>query len=207
MNMFPEVNQNIELDIADYNRPFRSIVAEVKEEEILVSFPLEKNSLFPKGTKVKVVYVQGENKYGFQTEIIGRKIDNISLYRLSKPEESKIIRIQKRDNFRVNANLRLIINENKELYTLNISAGGILFSCQENIQLREGEVVSGTLFIPSHRGKVIESITFQGRILRKIKLDNQIRKNIAIKFVNLDQRDQMKVIQYCLEKQKQNRRK
>lgn len=204
--MYPKVNQNIMIDIKSHDQTFRSIIAEVGEEEILIGYPLDRKiiGLLPQGSLVDIIYMVDENQYKFQSEIIGRKTDTIPLCRISKPQENEIIRIQRRDNFRVNSHLLLMINENR-LYTINISAGGILFSCGLDMELQQGELVLGTLILPSIQGKDTALIPFQGQIQRINVLKNLDRKNIALKFTEMDNRDQMKIVQHCFERQRQSR--
>jgi c-di-GMP-binding flagellar brake protein YcgR len=202
--MYPKVNQNIVVNIRGLGKSCRSIVAEMGEKEILIVFPMDGNTigLLPTGTSLDVTFMSNENQYKFRTEIIGRKKENIPLFRITKPQENEIARVQRRDNFRMNTNLRLVLNET-ELITINISAGGVLFSGGVDLQLQEGEVVSGTLFVPNPQNKVAEPITFQGQIKRINLIENQQRKNVGIKFTKLNPRDQTKIIQYCFEKQRQ----
>ena len=194
------------IDIKSHNQTFRSIIAEVGEEEILISFPLDRKiiGLLPEGSLVDIIYMVDENQYKFLSKIIGRKTDTIPLCRISKPLEKEIIRIQRRDNFRVNSHLLLMINENR-LYTINISAGGILFSCGLEMELQQGELVLGTLILPSIKRKDTAIIPFQGQIQRIHVLKNLDRKNIALKFTEMDNRDQMKIVQHCFERQRQSR--
>ncbi|MFJ7726541.1 flagellar brake protein [Neobacillus sp. NPDC097160] len=205
--MYPKINQNIIIDIKYHDQSCRSIIAEVGEDDILISLPLDRNiiGLLTEGTKVDIIFMADDHQYKFHSEIIGKKKDNIPLCRITKPQEREIIRIQRRDNFRVNSNLRLIINENK-LYTINISSGGLLLSCGVDVQLEKGEEVSGTLFVPNTQNKESSLIPFQGEIIR-IHLQDQERKNVAMKFTKMDKKDQMKIVQHCFEKQRQMRLK
>ncbi|MCL6570281.1 MAG: flagellar brake domain-containing protein [Bacillus sp. (in: Bacteria)] len=204
--MYPKVNQNIVIDIKNRDMTCRSIIAEIEKNEILIAFPMDMNAigLLTKGTEITVVFILGENQYKFQTEIIGRKKDKIALFRITKPQENEIIKIQRRDNFRVNSNLKFLLNE-KKLNTINISVGGMLFFCETELQLLEGEVVSGTLVVPNTLNKEAELITFQGQIKRISLIKDPDRKNVALEFTMMEQRDQMKIIQYCFEKQRQMR--
>jgi c-di-GMP-binding flagellar brake protein YcgR len=206
--MYPKINQNIVLEIKNNDRSCRSIVAEVGDKEILVSYPMDGNILgyLHKGAQLEVTYMVDENKFKFPTEITGRVNDSIPLFRLRKPQEKEIIKIQRRENFRVNANLRLNLKD-LELNTINISAGGLLFGCTMDMPFLEGETLLGKLYLPTTQLKDAAPISFDGTIKRINVLKNQDRKNIAITFGKLEQRDQMKVIQYCFEKQRQNRLK
>jgi c-di-GMP-binding flagellar brake protein YcgR len=206
--MYPKVNQNIVIDIKSHDQTCRSIIAEIGKNEILIPFPMDMNTigLLTEGTQLTVVFMSGENQYKFKTEIIGRKKDKIALFRITKPQEKEIIKIQRRDNFRVNSNLPFLLNENK-LNTINISVGGMLFFCGTDLQLLEGEEVSGTLAVPNTMNKEAEIIPFQGQIKRISLINEEDRKNVAMAFTMIEQRDQMKIIQYCFEKQRQMRLK
>jgi c-di-GMP-binding flagellar brake protein YcgR len=206
--MYPKVNQNITIKLKSQDQSWKSIVAEVGKEDILIGFPMDRTifGLLQNGTTIEVTYTLGENKYKFSTEIIGREIENILLFKLKKPQENEIIKIQQRENFRVKANLRLILKE-KESNTINISAGGLLCSCGLDLPLKQGEVVPGTIFIPSIANDEIASIPFQGEIIRVELVKELERKKVALKMIKLEQQDQKKIIQYCFEKQRQMRLK
>lgn len=203
--MYPKVNQNIVVDIKSEGQMCRSIVAEVGEEEILIGFPQDRSimGMLHVESEINITYFSDDSKYKFSSKILGRTNDNILLYRIKKPQKNEIERIQERENFRVNANLRLILNE-KELNTVNISAGGLLFSCRLDLPLMEGEEISGTLHIPINPNKDLEQVSFQGKI-KRISLTGDNLRNVALEFSAVHQRDQMKIMQYCFEKQKQNR--
>lgn len=206
--MYPKVNQHIFIDIISQEKSCRSIVSEIGEKEILIGFPMDGNiiGLLTDGTRLDITFMSGDDQFRFQTQIIGKKRENITLLRISKPQEKEIIRIQRRDNFRVNSNLRLMVNEN-ELTIINISVGGVLFSTSVDFEPLVGEVISGILLLPNAQNKEQESIAFQGQIKRINLIETQERKNVAIAFTTLSQRDQMKIYQHCFEKQRQVRLK
>lgn len=206
--MYPKVNQNIMIDVTDHDASCRSLIAEVGEQEILVCFPMDRSitGLLSIGTKLELTYIIDENKYSFQTEIIGRKQAIMPLIHIRIPLEEEIIRIQQRENFRVRTNLRVYLDE-YELSTINISAGGALFSCEIDLPYQEGEQVSGTLLIPNLQKKELDSVKFEGVIIRINQMNNEERKNVALQFSSMDQKDQKKLVQYCFEKERQNRLK
>ncbi|MFP5113104.1 flagellar brake protein [Bacillaceae bacterium C204] len=204
--MYPKVNQKITIDLVSHDLSCKTNVAEVGETEILISIPLDREilGLLSIGTKLEVTFLTGGNKYEFKTEIIGRTKDTIPLLRLVKPKENEIVKIQQRENFRVNSNLRLIINDS-ELHTINISAGGALFSSRLDFPLREGDEVTGTLFVPNTQSKEEVPISFQSKIIRIMK--SQERKNVAIEYTKINRKDQLKIIQHCFEKQRKTKSK
>ncbi|MGJ7909848.1 flagellar brake protein [Neobacillus sp. LXY-1] len=206
--MYPKVNQKIIIDFKSKDQTYKSVVAEVSDKEILIGVPVDNSviDLVLAQEKLEITFVENDVKYKFETEIIGRKQDNMPLFRISKPEEDEIVKIQLRENFRVPANLPLKV-EKTTLTTVNLSAGGVLMSCMVELDLHEGEEISGTILLPGLQNKESESIDFVGEIKRINWIENQDRKNVAIEFKQMDKRDQSKIIQYCFEKQRQNRLK
>lgn len=204
--MYPKVNQNIMIEITKSDQSCKSIVAEMRENEILIGVPMDRRmvGLLLEETKIKVIFLTEENQYMFRTKIIGKTKDNIPLFRIIKPQENEIIKIQRRENFRMPTNLRFLFRD-QDLYTINISAGGILFSCQANLELQVGDEISGTLFVPNPQNKVVYPITIQGEIKRMDSSTIEDRRNVALQFTAMNQRDQMIITQYCFEKQRQNR--
>ncbi|WP_251554707.1 flagellar brake protein [Neobacillus muris] len=201
--MYPKINQNIMLEIAGYDQTYRSMVAEFEHEEILIAYPMDGDwfGALPDGTALAITYILSGSVYRFHTKIVGRKNEKIRLYRVAKPAENEIKRVQRRDNFRVEASLAIQLNGNKA-NTINLSAGGVLCAFGGEMAVKEGEIVSGTLEVPNQR-KESETISFQGQI-KRIDLQEEW-KQAAIEFTDIHQRDQMKIVQYCFERQRQNR--
>jgi c-di-GMP-binding flagellar brake protein YcgR len=206
--MYPKVNQNIMIDIIDYELSCRSNIAEIGQSEIHISIPLDREiiGLLSLGIKLEITYLTGESKFQFTTEILGRTTDTIPLLRLAKPKENEITKIQQRENVRVNANLRLVIAEN-ELHTINISAGGLLFSSKLDSTISQGEEITGTLYVPDFRSKEIVPVPFKGKVIRVNLMREIERSYVALEFTSIKRPDQMKIIQHCFEKQRQIRLK
>ncbi len=204
--MYPKVNHNIVIKLKNTDKSFRSIVADIGKKELLVGIPLDRKNigLVEDGTELEIFFMSGDNQYKFSTRMMGKTKDKIPLYRLAKPQEQEIVKVQRRDNFRVRTNLRLIIKE-KELVTIDLSVGGTLISSKLDFEIEEAEAISGTLIIPSKKDKNPEFIPFQGLVIRIELIEDLERKNIAIGFTEIDKRDQTKIIQYCFERQRQMR--
>jgi c-di-GMP-binding flagellar brake protein YcgR len=201
-----KVNQNIVVNVEIEDQSFQSIVAEITEKEIYISLPLEGVVIrnLPVNTNISVYYSTGDNQYKFPSAITGKISDNIPLYRIVKPQPKDMIKVQRRDNFRVKTNLSLKLND-VDLITLNISAGGLLCSSNKDLMLKVGDAVTGTLFLPPVENKAIDPIPFKGEVKRVSQMDHPVKKYIALEFVSLGDKDQMNLVQYCFYKQKQNR--
>ncbi|NHC21341.1 hypothetical protein G6554_24330 [Bacillus sp. MM2020_4] len=200
--MYPKVNQNIVMNILSEGSICRSIVAEISEDEILISQPMDGKMFgMPRGTRLAISYMIGENKYKFEAFIIGRKKDNIPLYRITKPKEKEISKIQRRENFRVPTSIPVKI-ANMEINTINISAGGMLLSFTRECSFPLGEQLTGMIYIPE-----TNPIPFKGVIKRIIQMEDTGIKQVGVKFTVLERKDEAKIVQYCFEKQRQARLK
>ncbi len=166
-----------------------------------ISHPMDENTIgnFFIGTKIKITFISEGNKYQFNSRIIGKKHDKIPLFCIPKPQEAEIIKIQLRENFRVETNLRIEIHE-LELHTINISAGGMLFSCTLELPFNIGDEVAGKIYIHNS-----DPISFKGEI-KRIGLLNKVQKQVAMQFTVLDRKDESKLIQFCFQKQRQLRK-
>ncbi|WP_043930482.1 flagellar brake protein [Bacillus sp. EB01] len=205
--MFPKVNQNIFIDIVDQEHSCRSIIADITEKEVMISSPSDANVIgeLVAGTPLRISFVTNDNQYRFGTEVLGVKKDAILLYRLKKPREQDVIKIQRREDFRVSASLPVTLN-GQNCTSINISSGGILLSCSPQAELPTEEIFTGTFMLPSVN-KVISKIDFDAQVIRTSPSEDGQRQTVALKFVHLGQSDQMKILQFCFEKQRQMRLK
>lgn len=204
--MYPKINQNIFLNIPHQDQSYRSIIAEIEENEILVGFPVEADLIgfLPDGTELEITYITDRSLYRFHTKIVGRKNDTIRMYRVLKPAENMIKKIQRRDNFRVFTNLKIVLKD-LQLSTINLSAGGALCACNANASFKKGEIVTGTLFVPSANNKGIEPISFNAQVKRIDPSEHADINNVAVEFTSINQREQMKIVQYCFARQREMR--
>ena len=203
--MYPKVNQHILIDL-DETHSCRSVIAEVGETDFFISFPMDRTILgmLSIGKKLEISFIVEDTKYKFKSELIGRKLDPIPLIMITKPEEKNIMKVQQRENFRVNTNLSIKLKDHN-LYTSNISVGGMLFTSDIDFPIQEKEDITGTLFIPNAKSKELDPISFQGEVKRILEMDTQNKKYVGIEFLNINQRDRTKILQYCFEKQRQMR--
>lgn len=202
--MWPKVNDSIIIGILEENRTYVSTVAEVRNEELLITYPIGDGEvkIISLNTPIDISFISNGNRFRFHSQIIGRTKDVIPLYRIQKPKEDEIVKVQNRDNFRVQANLKVRIKQ-RDFTTINISGGGILFRCPSDFELEEGEKVSGSLFIPTSSNKVIESIQFEAKVVRVSLQDNS--KHVGIAYTAIVEKQRQKVIQYCFLNERKDR--
>ncbi|WEG11245.1 flagellar brake domain-containing protein [Pullulanibacillus sp. KACC 23026] len=205
--MYPKVNQNVLIE-TDSDHSCRSVISGIEDNELSIML-LDRDmiGLLTEGEKLAITYILETNKYQFKSTILGRKLGPIPLIRLTRPHEKDIIKIQQRENFRVSAALTIDLKD-QEVAITNISAGGLLVTAPIDFPIETDEMVTGSFLLPLPNKNQAEQISFDGQVKRiavQEKLED--KKQAGIEFIKISQRDQTKIMQYCFEKQRQNRLK
>jgi len=206
--LYPKVNQNIVMEIKGRDKGFRSIIADIGEQEMFIGVPLDRENigLITAESELNIFFLTEDNQYKFSTKVIGKTADKIPLYRVVKPLEQEIKKIQRRDNFRVKTTLTVNLKDT-ELVTIDLSVGGLLVSSLLDFDVRPGEVVSGAVYVPNRMIQAPEAIPFQGIVQRIVEMKEQDKKRFAIKFTEVEKSNQIRITQYCFERQRQLRMK
>ena len=94
-----KVNKKIEVLIDE--KYFNSNIQDITEEYIAINIPISSGEYLPlsKGTRIDVIYYEGEHIFKFESSVLGRKFQNIPILLLSKPKV--VHKIQRRKDVRV----------------------------------------------------------------------------------------------------------
>lgn len=208
-----EINRRVEFVFED-NYKAASLIQEVNNDDIYVTIPLneEGRKLLDIGDEVEVIYYDKRRVYGFITKIVGRKKDNIPLYKIAKPVE--IYKIQRRQFVRIEftngveyvqyhvnenidkSNLEKLYNEMKvkgEIksgFTVDLSGGGARLRTSQPLELNKKLILS--IDLPSFHLILI------GKVLRVQKElhNNKIIYHNGIEFINISENDKEKIIEF-----------
>lgn len=95
-----KVNSKCEILIED--KVYKSSIQDLGKDYIGISIPISNGQYAPlnENDKVTVIYYNENNLYGFNTSVMGRKVDIIPIILLKPPKNVK--KIQRRKFFRVN---------------------------------------------------------------------------------------------------------
>lgn len=169
------------------------------------TFIEEKDSV--NGASVKIYF--HDNKRGlctFKTNI--QKIRN--RLAIPFPKSDIIKKVENRKFFRVPAMVELSIKlqpstfrNNDPLYTLDLSGGGLSFLCPYSIE--KGELIEGSLLLKTDNSK--KDIAFNGKIVNVHKSPHGKQYKISIEFVDMKESVRTAIIQFCMLKQAQLRKK
>lgn len=151
--------------------------------------------------KLIFVYYTGsdQTKYQFTTNVIDF-IEESSMYRLSIPEDSAIMKVQNREYVRVNTELECHLfsliepSNTKIILTKDISGGGLSYISKVPLELEEKEW-SGMIYL--FKGNDQVSIPFQAEVVYCEELDlNQYK--VALKFSQIKEQHRSSIIKYAM---------
>lgn len=204
-----KVNQLIEIEICNDEKTeyLPSRIEEIKENYLYIAMPMHKGSLLPMrmGEEIKIILRHKNGTFGFPTRIAGRRREPIPYLIINKPEQLVSIN-QKREFVRLEVSLpvrfRVIEGEDQgqieEGLTIDISAGGALFSTQADMkagQKLEIEVQFSdkeSFFGKAHAIRIFE---------RDKSEKNAVR--VAIEYDDISESQRDRIFRFIFEKQRE----
>jgi c-di-GMP-binding flagellar brake protein YcgR len=191
-------------------------LVEKKGNKLYIDYPINqdtgRSAFLMLGTQLDASFVSNENVFRFQTEVTGRIKENIPMISLTYPGDDQLIRIQRRQFVRINANLDVAIHSlNNEFQpftaiTADISAGGTALLLSKSVRLKEKQEINIWFSLP-FQNEGIEYIKVKGKIIRFIPADHDLFVKAPIEFQNIDEDTRQVLIRFCFNQQILMRRK
>lgn len=197
---------------------FHSKILEITNEKLYISFPINdktgKTAYFIDITELFVSFIsQDQNVYNFSTTILGRKkLNEVPVILIKKPSKNELVKIQRREYFRVDINLDVILEpENNQppliTTTRDISGGGLaVYGMGKEKLYQPGDLMNVLLVLPFNLNDYFY-LKAQVEVIRTLYDQDNHRGIITYKFKEIDQFSRDKIIKFCFEKQLENRRK
>ena len=90
--MWPKVNDSIIIGILEENRTYVSTVAEVRNEQLLITYPIGDGEvkIISLNTPIDISFISNGNRFRFHSQIIGRTKDVIPLYRIQNQRKMRL---------------------------------------------------------------------------------------------------------------------
>lgn len=213
---FLRENQRIELEIFRNGKSekFPSRVEELSENAITISSPLYRGEIVPvnMGEKIKIIINVDNGILQFEITVLDRKkIHNINCLVVSKPESLQ--KIQRRNFFRIKCQVDVEYRKLVEISqfckdpfiktsTKDISGGGLLLVAHENVT--KESILEVIIHLPKYGeintvGKVV--------MVKDGVEDTKGKKEIALEFVVIEEKDREKIVKFIFEKQREQRYK
>jgi c-di-GMP-binding flagellar brake protein YcgR len=216
--VLPRVGQMLRIHITSQNaaaskHTYKSRVADVQGDVAAIEFPIHeetgKTALLPEGTAIEVSYI-GEDgaQFHFHSEVLGERRENIRLLLIRLASIDQITRTQRRNYLRVDTHVDIAVkmqdhvrNYHLLARTTDLSGGGLAFTCPAEFRFKPGDKLLIWLSLPSKSGSVAHAFA-EGEITRcKAPEEAGTHQWISVKFVQISQGDQAKIIRACYERQ------
>lgn len=192
----------------------RSRIADLGDDAYFIEVPLDeirhRYHRCQVGDSFRVYYFTQEGvKCLFTTEVKAvRKDSALTLIAIRKPAPEEISKDQRRSYLRVEAALELAIRIGDKLrfvaVTDDVGGGGVSFRCEKKWPMETGAKLSCWLLL-TYRAGTIAHAKFEGEVVRVISVDMD-RHLVMLRFSDIQQADQQKIIRYCFERQLDNRK-
>lgn len=219
--MFPGISTVVRILIstASADEPqdiYKSRVDNVLSRSLMIEVPLHENNgrpmAYSPGQEITLFHfgIDG-SKYILPSRILKRVNDDVPLWEVALPHPDSIQRIQRRNYLRVPASLELALRSLSKTNhflarTLDVSGGGIAFSCKSDLRVDHGERFACWLAIPTKQG--MDHASFTAKVVRVVPPKRE-GEHQAISLMILETRelDREKIIRYCFDRQVELRKK
>ncbi|AIC98688.1 cyclic di-GMP receptor DgrA [Bacillus subtilis] len=211
-----EIGENVLLEYIEENelKKAKSKAVSIENNELLIAYPVDivtgRTVILHNDMEVTVEFVgKDEVPYRFTSRIKGKVKDKLQMICLEVPPREKMKRIQRRQYVRTDAVLDVQIQpgNEEEIRTLsyNISAGGIAVVLADGLSFQSGESLRLIIRLPEEEHtRQIETEAVVRRIFNDPKSE---KRKMTLEYSEIAAGDQQALLQYCIRRQLNKRRK
>jgi c-di-GMP-binding flagellar brake protein YcgR len=216
----PKINQMMYIQIFSDSEikegpplTLRSRIADLDDNNIYIEIPLDEKSRkyydSQLGEQFQIFFFTADGvKHLFKSTVTGFRKDIVSLVSIRKPKLDEITKDQRRSFLRVEANLELAVKiENKLRFvaiTEDVGGGGVSFTCERNWPIIPKMIITCWLLLGYKDGSMAHS-KFEGEVVRVLPVEPD-KHLIMMRFQDIGDSDQQKIIRYCFERQLDKRK-
>ncbi|WP_409508966.1 flagellar brake protein [Bacillus spizizenii] len=210
------IGENVLLEYIEGNelKKAKSKAVSIENNELLIAYPVDvvtgRTVILHNDMEVTVEFVgKDEVPYRFTSRIKGKVKEKLQMICLEVPPSEKMKRIQRRQYVRTDAVLDVLIQPpNKEEFctlSYNISAGGIAVILAEGRSLQSGESLRLIISLSEEENtRQIETEAVVRRIFEDLKSG---KRKMTLEYTGIAASDQQFLLQYCIRRQLNKRRK
>ncbi|TFE29966.1 flagellar brake protein [Cohnella luojiensis] len=213
--MLPKINETLYIQTESATEPvtLRTRIADEDDQSIYMEIPIDEKSrksyLSQVGETFQIYFFTQEGvKHLFQSSVTGFRKDIVPLVAIRKPLPGEITKDQRRSFLRVEANLELAVSIYDKIkfvaITEDVGGGGVSFICEKKWPVVQNAVLSCWLLL-SYKGGTIAHARFEGEVVRVLEADPD-KHLIMMRFQDIADSDQQKIIRYCFERQLDKRK-
>lgn len=222
--LLPRIGQTIRLVFTSSSddtsvQTFKSRVVDLKDGVASIELPTSEETgrtgLFGAGDACEVWYVgEDGSRYEFHSAIIGRQSEHIPVLFLQLPPTGEIRRTQRRNYLRIEYALDIAVKLDDPIRpyhflarTVDISGGGLSFSCDETYRIQSGDNLQIWIAMPSKNGQVQHAHAVMEVVRQKPAEKKGLHQWISGKFIRISEQDRVKVVRACYDRQLELRKK
>lgn len=211
--MLPKVNQTMFIQTSGRDgvvqqSVLRSRVADMNGNALFIEVPLDEKTgrLYRArdGEEFLVTYYTAEGvRHQFSTTVSGFRKDGVSLVEVKLPSLEAISRDQRRNFLRVESQLEIAVRIGDKVrfvaLTSDVGGGGVSFRCERKWPIVPNLKLNCWLLIPFRSGSVAHA-QFAAEVIRVQEAEPN-HYQVMLRFTEISDTDQQKVIRYCFERQ------
>ncbi len=222
--MLPRIGQTLRMSLVSlseeaHSQSYKSRIADFQGEVAAIELPISENTgrtgKFLPGAECDVWYIGDDgSRYDFRTEIVGRRNDNIPMLLIKMPTKEKMRRTQRRNYLRINTSVEIAVKTEDRVRdyhflarTVDLSGGGLSFTCASSYRLKEKDRLRVWLSLPSKSGTVTHAYAVLEVIRCNPPEEAGQHQWVSGKFVQINEGDQAKIVRACYERQLELRKK
>ncbi|AZB43358.1 pilus assembly protein PilZ [Bacillus sp. FJAT-42376] len=212
-----EIGNLLTLELTDEpGDVYKCKIVSLDEGTFSIDYPLNektgKTAFIMNGAMLSCLIVGADqNPYRFETAVMGRKKENIPVIILKKPDPRDLVKIQRRQYVRIDTDVNVAVHSPFNAFepfvtvTSDLSAGGASLILPKNAGLKEKEQLIVWMAMPLNDG-TISYVTIDSESIRIIEDSSGVTK-ATIKFHDVSETDQQKIVRYCFDQQILHRKK
>ncbi|MHC5547652.1 cyclic di-GMP receptor DgrA [Bacillus subtilis] len=211
-----EIGETVLLEYIEENelKKAKSKAVSIENNELLIAYPVDvvtgRTVILHNDMEVTVEFVgKDEVPYRFISRIKGKVKDKLQMICLEVPPREKMKRIQRRQYVRTDAVLDVQIQpgNEEEIRTLsyNISAGGIAVVLADGLSFQSGESLRLIIRLPEEEHT--RQIETEAVVRRTFNDPKSEKRKMTLEYSEIAAGDQQALLQYCIRRQLNKRRK
>lgn len=191
----------------------RSRVTDADDQLFFVDIPIDEQTrklyrAHP-GDELKITYFTAEGvRHQFTAKVHSIRKDSISQLAIAKPNPDDISREQRRSFLRVEAQLEIAVRLGEKLrftaLTDDVGGGGVSFRCDSKWPITPNMKAHCWLLL-NYKSGAVSHAQFEGEIVRIVPVEPH-HHLVMMRFQDIQDAEQQKIIRYCFEKQLERRK-
>lgn len=191
---------------------FKSKVIDAGDGFVMIDYPAHvetgKTTFLPNDTALFATFTDDlKMSYGFQTTVKGRHHKGIPMLQLAYEGDENLIKVQRREFVRVDANLDVAVEVGDDVYrlvTADISAGGLAINLP-TLQTLTAQTIVKLLIVLPFAAREIEYVRAKAEVVRV--WEDHGRNIASLTFLDTSSSDRQQIVKFCFEHQLQMKKK